>query len=216
MPKLNLIKLAYDCRPTLVKKNILCGLVWKHSFGTGFWGNTGLCFGNWQKVFLSRCKQCNSERSRTTLAFDAKHFIWCFMKAGSKVWWCLNKDFPMGSSRWAYQKLQLKTKTNGCRFIKNDQTISDIFLYPNPSSTLCGLNYLFMAICRNEIHFAENFSTFSWKGRKNFTSKIQKLTNCSQFKQTTVSDIAFVGYFNIHCKCDFGYKVCYTQSFYIE
>ena len=70
-----------------------------------------------------------------------------------------------------------------------------------------------MAICRNEIHFAENFSTFSCKGRKNFTSKVQKLTNCSQFKRTTVSDIAFVRYFKIHCKCDFGYKVCYTQEF---
>ena len=73
-----------------------------------------------------------------------------------------------------------------------------------------------MAHYLSEIHFPENVCTFFCKGSKSFTSKIEYFNNRSLSKLTTVSEIDIVRYFNIHCKCNFGYKVCYTQSNYDE
>ena len=118
---------------------------------------------------------------------------------------------PLGEPIKSYRKTQKRLAALSSRTIR---AFAITFLMQNTSSNLCGVYYSFMAHYLNEIHFAANVSTFFCKGRKSFTSKLQYLTNCSLSKPATVSQIDIVCYFNIHCKCNFGYKVCYTQSNY--
>ena len=120
---------------------------------------------------------------------------------------------PLGEPIKSYRNLQKRLAALSSRTI----TAFEIsFPMQDPSSNLCGLYCLFMAHHLNEIHFAENVCTFFCKGTKSFTSKLQYFTNRSLSKLTTVSEIDIVRCFNIHCKCNFGYKVCYTQSNYDE
>ena len=113
----------------------------------------------------------------------------------------------------SYRKIQKRLTALSSRTIR---AFEITFPMQNPSSNLCGLYCLFMAHYLNEIHFAENLCTFFCKRSKSFTSKIQSVTNRFLSKLTTVSEIDIVRYFHIHCKCNFGYKVCYTQSNYDE
>ena len=116
---------------------------------------------------------------------------------------------PLGEPIKSYRKMQKRLAALSSRTIR---AFEITFLMRNTSSNLCGVYRSFLAHCLNEIHFAENVSTFLCKGRKSFTSKIQYLTNCSLSKPATVSQTDIVRYLNIHCKCNFGYKVCYIQS----
>ena len=111
----------------------------------------------------------------------------------------------------SYRKIQKRLADLSLRTMR---AFEITFPMQNPSSNLCGLYCLFMGHYVNEIHFAENVSTFFCKGRKSFTSKIQYFTNRSLSKLTTVPEIDIVRYFNIHWKSSFYYKVCYTQSNY--
>ena len=120
---------------------------------------------------------------------------------------------PLGEPIKSYRKIQKRLAALSSRTIR---AFEITFPMQNPSSNLCGLYCLFMAHYLNEIHFAENVCTFFCKGSKSFTSKIQYFTNRSLSKLTTVSEIDIVRFFNIHCKCNFGYKVCYTESNYDE
>ena len=120
---------------------------------------------------------------------------------------------PLGEPVKSYRKIQKRLAALSSRTIR---AFEITFSTQNPSSNLCGLYCLFMAHYLNEIHFAENVCNFFCKGSRTFTSKIQYFTNLSFSKPTNVSEIDIVRYFNIHCKCNFGYKVCYTQSNYDE
>ena len=119
-------------------------------------------------------------------------------------------DPPVGSTK-KYKKTLKRLAAFSSRSIRPFEII---FFMQNSSSNLSGQYCLSMAHFLNEIHFAENVSTFFCEGRKNFTSKIQHFANRLLSKLTTVSAIDIVRYFNIHCKGTFGYKVCYTQSNY--
>ena len=120
---------------------------------------------------------------------------------------------PLVEAIKSYRKIQKRLAALSSRTIR---AFEITFPMQNPFSNLCGLYCLLMAHCLNEIHFAENVSTFFFKGSKSFTSEIQHFTNHFLSKLTTVSEIDIVRYFNIHCKCNFRYKVCYTQSNYDE
>ena len=120
---------------------------------------------------------------------------------------------PLGEPIKSYRKIQKRLPAFSSRTIR---TFEITFPMQNPSSNLCGLYCLFMAHYLNEIHFTENVCTFFCKGIKSCTSKMQFFTNRSFCKLITVSEIDIVRYFNIHCKCNFGYKVCYTQKNYDE
>ena len=120
---------------------------------------------------------------------------------------------PLGEPIKSYRKIQKRKAALSSRTIR---AFEITFAMQNPSSNLCGLYCLFMAHYLKEIHFVENVCTFFCKGCKSFTSKIQYFTNRSLSKLTTVSEIDIVRYFKKHFKCNFGYKVCYTQSNYDE
>ena len=120
---------------------------------------------------------------------------------------------PLGEPIKSYKKVQKRLAALSLRTIRSFEIT---FPMQNLSSNLCGQYCLFMAHCLNEIHFAENICPFFCKGSKSFTSKIQYFANRSLSKLTTVSENDILRFFNIHCKCNFGYKVCYTQSNYDE
>ena len=120
---------------------------------------------------------------------------------------------PLGEPIKSYRKIQKRLAALSSRTIR---AFEITFPMQNPSSNLCRLYCLFMAHYLNDIHFAENVCTFFSKGSKSFTSEIQYFTNRSFSKIATVSEIDIVRYFNIHCKCNFGYKVCYNQNNYDE
>ena len=120
---------------------------------------------------------------------------------------------PLGEHIKSYRKIQKRLAALSSITIR---AFEITFPMQNPSSSLCGLFCLFMAHYLTEFHFAESVSTFFCKGNKSFTSKIHYFTNRSLFKLTIVSEDDIVHYFNVHCKSNFGYKVCYTQSNYDE
>ena len=107
---------------------------------------------------------------------------------------------PLGEHIKSYTKIQKRLAALSSRTIR---AFEITFPMQNPSSNLCGLFCLFMAHYLNEIHFAENVSTFFGKESKSFTSKIQCFTNRYLSKLTTVSKIDIVRYFKIHCNCNF-------------
>ena len=114
---------------------------------------------------------------------------------------------PFGERIRSYWEKQKRLAAFSSRTIR---AFEITFPMQNHSSIICGLYCLFIAYYLNEVHFAENVSTFICKGRKGFTLKLQYFTNRSLSKVTVVSEIEIVRFFEIHCKCNFGYKVSFT------
>ena len=117
---------------------------------------------------------------------------------------------PLGSPIKNYKILNKRLASLSSEMIK----LFEInFPLQNPSSNLCGLYCLFMAHYLKEIQFADNVSTLLRSKRKNFIPNIQCFVNRSLAKLTNVSEIEVIRYFNIHCKCNFGYKICYNDLY---
>ena len=211
MANFSLIQLADNCCPKLIKKNVVVASSDNFFSGRDFEENldsavtTGQEF-SYQNV--NSAAQTEAGQHWLLLSYisndpSKKQTLTCSDAIITIFLWD-----PLGEPIKSYRKIQQRLAALSSRTIR---AFEITFPMQNPSSNFCGLYCLFMAHYLNEIHFAENVCTFFRKGSESFTSKRQYFTNRFLSKLTTVSEIDIVRYFNIHFKCNFAYKVCYTQ-----